>query len=62
VLLGGDVGRSSRFRSYGGIPGMDYLARRFVPRVRQTVGDDATDRILRDNPHRWLAGTVTLAR
>jgi phosphotriesterase-related protein len=62
VLLGGDVGRSSRFRSYGGMPGMDYLARRFVPRVRQTVGDDATDRILRDNPHRWLAGTVTLAR
>jgi predicted metal-dependent phosphotriesterase family hydrolase len=44
------------------MPGMDYLARRFVPRVRQTVGDDATDRILRDNPHRWLAGTVTLAR
>lgn len=62
VLLGGDVARSSRFRSYGGMPGMDYLARRFVPRVRRAVGVEATDRILRANPHRWLAGAATLAR
>jgi phosphotriesterase-related protein len=61
VLLGGDVARAGRFRSYGGLPGMDYLGRRFVPRVRQAVGADVTDLLLRGNPQRWLANAATLA-
>src|SRR3712207_3366755 len=31
LLLGGDVARRTAFRSYGGLPGMAYLPRRFVP-------------------------------
>jgi phosphotriesterase-related protein len=61
VLLGGDVARSSRFRSYGGLPGMDYLGRRFVPRVLEAVGAEVTDLVLRGNPQRWLASGATLA-
>jgi len=34
VVLGGDVARSSRYRAYGGIPGLDYLPARFLPRLR----------------------------
>ena len=58
ILLGGDVARRSRYTSYGGMPGLAYLLRRFVPRVRSAVGDRATDLLLRDNPARWLAWDV----
>jgi 5-phospho-D-xylono-1,4-lactonase len=54
VLLGGDVARATRYVSYGGMPGLAYLAERFVPRLRATVGDDVVDAVLRDNPQRWL--------
>ena len=54
LLLGGDVARRRRYVSYGGMPGLAYLFDRFVPRVRAAVGDLATDRILIDNPSRWL--------
>ncbi|MGA3218269.1 MAG: aryldialkylphosphatase, partial [Acidimicrobiales bacterium] len=33
LLLGGDTGRSSTMRSYGGGPGLDYLFARFKPRL-----------------------------
>ena len=55
VLLGGDVARRSRYLAYGGMPGLRYLFDRFVPRVRAAVGDAAADRMLVDNPARWLA-------
>jgi len=55
VLLGGDVARASRYVSYGGMPGLGYLGRRFVPRLRALVGDDVTDRVLESNPQRWLS-------
>ncbi len=55
LLLGGDVARASRYRAYGGLPGLDYLPRRFVPRVRDRLGDALTDRLLVDNPARVLA-------
>jgi predicted metal-dependent phosphotriesterase family hydrolase len=54
VMLGNDVARRSRYRAYGGMPGLAYLGERFVPQVRQRLGDTLTDRIL-TNPGRWLA-------
>ncbi|SDQ52810.1 phosphotriesterase [Microbacterium sp. cf332] len=58
VLLGGDVARATRYRAYGGIPGLRYLGDRFVPRLRDAAGDDVVDRILRRNPAAWLAWRV----
>ena len=54
ILLGGDVARRSRYLAYGGMPGLRYLFDRFVPRLRNEVGDQITDQILVDNPARWL--------
>lgn len=55
ILLGGDVARSSRYRAYGGMPGLDYLMTRFVPRVRDRLGPDLTEALLVENPARLLA-------
>ncbi len=54
VLLGGDVARSSRYAAYGGMPGLAYLGERYLPRLSDRIGDEAVDRILTDNAHRWL--------
>lgn len=58
VLLGGDVARATRYRAYGGIPGLRYLGDRFVPRLRDVAGDDVVDRVLRRNPAAWLTWRV----
>lgn len=50
LLLGGDVARASRFRAYGGMPGLAYLPTRFVPRLVERVGPDQVTQLLRDNP------------
>jgi phosphotriesterase-related protein len=55
ILLGGDVARRSRYVAYGGMPGLGYLFDRFVPRVRDALGEEATDAILSTNPARWLS-------
>jgi phosphotriesterase-related protein len=55
LLLGGDVARRSRYRSYGGIPGLDYLPVRFLPRLRKEGGDGLVDRMLVANPARLLS-------
>jgi 5-phospho-D-xylono-1,4-lactonase len=55
VLLGGDVARRSRYVAYGGMPGLAYLFDRFVPRLRQAIGDDALGSVLVANPARWLS-------
>ncbi|OLT06103.1 aryldialkylphosphatase [Pseudonocardia sp. CNS-004] len=55
LLLGGDVARSTRYRSYGGLPGLAYLPSRFVPRVRDRLGADLLHRLLVTNPARALA-------
>lgn len=55
LLLGGDVARRSRYIAYGGMPGLAYLAERFVPRLAQGIGAEAVDVILRENPARVLA-------
>lgn len=54
VLLGGDVARASRYRAYGGMPGLDYLPRRFSPRVAAALGDDVLHAITVTNPARLL--------
>ena len=57
LLLGGDVARRTAFCSYGGLPGMAYLPRRFVPRLAEMGGEDLVRRILVDNPARFLGFT-----
>jgi phosphotriesterase-related protein len=54
ILIGGDVARSTRYVSAGGMPGLAYLPRRFVPRMREVLGTAATERILVDNPRTYL--------
>ncbi len=54
VLIGGDVARASRYVAAGGMPGLAYLPRRFVPRMREVLGTAAVERILVDNPRTYL--------
>ncbi|MEV7969941.1 hypothetical protein AB0O34_28750 [Sphaerisporangium sp. NPDC088356] len=58
LLLGGDVARATRYRAYGGLPGLDYLPRRFLPRLEHRIGSEAVQRILITNP----ANLLTLAQ
>ena len=58
VLVGGDVARASSWRALGGMPGLAYLGERYVPRMRQRLGDPTVDRILIANPARYLAWSV----
>jgi phosphotriesterase-related protein len=55
LLIGGDVARRSRFRAYGGMPGLAYLGERVLPRLRREAGDELTDAVTRRNPARLLA-------
>ncbi|WP_297747386.1 phosphotriesterase [uncultured Tessaracoccus sp.] len=58
ILLGGDVARSTRYLAYGGMPGLAYTYRRFLPRVRAVVGDDAATAMTITNPARWLTWSL----
>ncbi|WP_374459189.1 phosphotriesterase [Microbacterium sp.] len=55
ILLGGDVARRTRYIAYGGMPGLAYLGDRYLPRLREAVGDDAVHRMLVTTPTRFLA-------
>lgn len=55
ILLGGDVARASRYLAYGGMPGLAYLGARYLPRLRERIGDEAVDRMLVDHPRALLA-------
>jgi 5-phospho-D-xylono-1,4-lactonase len=55
LVLGGDVARRTRYLAYGGMPGLEYLPRRFLPRLRDRLGSDVVDQLLIDNPGRLLA-------
>jgi 5-phospho-D-xylono-1,4-lactonase len=52
ILLGGDTGRASMMRAYGGGPGLDYVFARFKPRLERELGQELSDRIFVDNPPR----------
>ena len=54
IVLGGDVARRTRYLAYGGMPGLEYLPRRFLPRLQDRLGSDVVDRLLIDNPARLL--------
>lgn len=55
ILLGGDVARRTRYIAYGGMPGLAYLGDRYLPRLREAVGNDAVHRMLVTTPARFLA-------
>ena len=55
LLLGGDTGRRSMLRSYGGGPGMDYVFARFKPRLERELGPELADQIFVANPARAFA-------
>ena len=50
LLLGGDTGRRSMFRAYGGGPGLDYLFARFKPRLERELGAELSEQIFVANP------------
>jgi 5-phospho-D-xylono-1,4-lactonase len=54
LVLGGDVARRTRYLAYGGMPGLEYLPRRFLPRLRNRLGSDVVDLLLIENPARLL--------
>jgi 5-phospho-D-xylono-1,4-lactonase len=55
LLLGGDTGRGSMFRAYGGGPGLDYVFARFKPRLERELGRELSDQIFVANPVRAFA-------
>lgn len=50
ILLGGDTGRRSMMRAYGGGPGLDYLFARFKPRLERELGAELSHQIFVVNP------------
>lgn len=54
VILGGDVARASRYISYGGMPGLQYLPLRFLPRLEKTLGGEFLHQALTVNPSKLL--------
>jgi predicted metal-dependent phosphotriesterase family hydrolase len=57
LLVGGDTGRRSSMRAYGGGPGLDYVFARFKPRLARELGEDLSRRIFVENPARAFAFT-----
>ena len=55
LLLGGDNGRRSMMRAYGGGPGLDYVFARFKPRLERELGTELSERIFVENPARAFA-------
>jgi 5-phospho-D-xylono-1,4-lactonase len=58
LLLGGDTGRRSMLRAYGGGPGLDYVFTRFKPRLERELGQGPSDQIFVANPARAFAFTA----
>jgi len=55
LLVGGDTGRSTMMRAYGGGPGLDYAFARFRPRLTRELGEELARTIFVDNPARAFA-------
>jgi phosphotriesterase-related protein len=55
ILVGGDTGRRSMMRAYGGGPGLDYVFARFKPRLERELGAYLGRRIFVTNPARAFA-------
>lgn len=50
LLVGGDTGRRSSFRAYGGGPGLDYVFARFKPRLERELGEELSEQLFVANP------------
>ncbi len=55
LLLGGDTGRRSMLRAYGGGPGLDYVFARFKPRLERELGLELSEQIFVTNPAQAFA-------
>lgn len=55
LLVGGDTGRSTMMRAYGGGPGLDYAFARFRPRLARELGAELAQTIFVANPARAFA-------
>ena len=55
LLVGGDTGRASTMRAYGGGPGLDYVFARFKPRLERELGVELSEQIFVANPARAFA-------
>ena len=55
IVVGGDVARRTRYVEYGGMPGLQYLGDRVLPRLTSALGAEATSRITTHNPAALLA-------
>jgi predicted metal-dependent phosphotriesterase family hydrolase len=55
VLLGGDTGRPTMMRAYGGGPGLDYVFARFKPRLARELGAALVEQVFVANPARAFA-------
>ena len=55
LLLGGDTGRRSMLRAYGGGPGLDYVFAHFKPRLERELGMELSEQIFIANPARAFA-------
>ena len=55
LLLGGDTGRRSMFRAYGGGPGLDHVFARCKPRLERELGPELSEQIFVANPARAFA-------
>jgi phosphotriesterase-related protein len=55
LLLGGDTGRRSSFRAYGGGPGLDYVFARFRPRLERELGVELAHTVFVENPAKAFA-------
>ncbi len=62
ILLGGDVARRTRYRAYGGMPGMAYLGERVLPRLERETSAELVQAVLVANPARWLSGRTGATR
>jgi len=54
IVLGGDVARRTRYVAYGGMPGLAYLAERFLPRLAAASSPELVEQVLVRNPAGWL--------
>jgi predicted metal-dependent phosphotriesterase family hydrolase len=55
LLVGGDTGRRSMMRAYGGGPGLDYAFARFKPRLERELGEELSRCIFVANPAQAFA-------
>jgi len=58
LLVGGDVARATRYRGYGGMPGLAYLGERVLPRLERQASPELVEAVLVANPARWLGGEL----